>query len=625
MIIPMAKVRMLGPRDRLGDALAALQDFGLVHLGDPTETPGLSATPPDARTTRRERQLRRIAGDLESALALLGHTPRAGRPATGPLDLPRVARVARRVLEAARDLDERRTALAEERALIERYQAFLAAVRPVLERLAGSERLTSYAVVIPAAARDTLGTLTAALHAEVGDDFATASRQLAGGDIAVLLVLPVTWAERLEQRLAAARVPEIPLPGAYRDRPLAEAVPAMLSRLTAMPAEVTAIDRERRVLSETYHGELSGALAAVRDCLSSLDARRRCGVTARAFALDGWLPYPRVGDLRALLRSRVGEAVVVEELAREAWAAEDAPVVLANPRLFRPFEAIVRVLPLPVYGSIDPTPFVAVFFPMFFGMIVGDIGYGIVLAGFGLLLHHRARAGSLARVIAEIAGPCAAFTIVFGALYGEFFGDLGQRLGLRAIWFDRGESVMAALAVAAGIGVVHIVLGLAVGAASAWRSHRRQAIGRGLSGVMVLLVIVVLLVALDVLPARLFTPSVVALLVAFPVLVAVEGFLAPLELLATLGNVLSYTRIMALGTASVMLAVVANRMVGAIGSAVVGLVFALLFHLVNFAIGLFSPSIHAMRLHFVEFFGKFYSPGGRRYEPFGHWRPTPGA
>jgi V/A-type H+-transporting ATPase subunit I len=66
-------------------------------------------------------------------------------------------------------------------------------------------------------------------------------------------------------------------------------------------------------------------------------------------------------------------------------------------------------------------------------------------------------------------------------------------------------------------------------------------------------------------------------------------------------------------------------MVGAIGSTVVGFVFALLFHLVNFAIGLFSPSIHAMRLHFVEFFGKFYSPGGRQYEPFAHWRPTMGA
>ena len=128
-----------------------------------------------------------------------------------------------------------------------------------------------------------------------------------------------------------------------------------------------------------------------------------------------------------------------------------------------------------------------------------------------------------------------------------------------------------------------------------------------------------LLAAIDVLPSAFFTPSVIGLLIAFPVLIIAEGLVAPIEFLSTLGNILSYARIMALGIASVMLAVVANRMVGMLGSAVVGIMFALLFHLVNFAIGLFSPTIHALRLHYVEFFGKFYSPGGVRYEPFGAW------
>jgi V/A-type H+-transporting ATPase subunit I len=73
-----------------------------------------------------------------------------------------------------------------------------------------------------------------------------------------------------------------------------------------------------------------------------------------------------------------------------------------------------------------------------------------------------------------------------------------------------------------------------------------------------------------------------------------------------------------------MLAIVANELVGTLGSTAIGLVFALLFHLVNFAIGLFTPAIHALRLHYVEFFGKFYSPGGHPYEPFGRWTPSPG-
>jgi V/A-type H+-transporting ATPase subunit I len=120
-----------------------------------------------------------------------------------------------------------------------------------------------------------------------------------------------------------------------------------------------------------------------------------------------------------------------------------------------------------------------------------------------------------------------------------------------------------------------------------------------------------------------FTPVIIALLVAFPILIAAEGLTAPLELLSMFGHVLSYARVMALGTASVMLAVVANQMVGAVGSAAVGVLFALLFHLVNFAIGLFSPAIHVMRLHYVEFFGTFYSAGGERFRPLTHWSPGP--
>src|SRR5690606_24839040 len=103
---------------------------------------------------------------------------------------------------------------------------------------------------------------------------------------------------------------------------------------------------------------------------------------------------------------------------------------------------------------------------------------------------------------------------------------------------------------------------------------------------------IALLAAFEVLPAALLTPSVIALLVAFPILVVVEGLLGPIELLSTISNILSYARIMALGTASVVMAVIANRLAGAMGSAIVGITFALLFHLVTFALGLFSPTIH---------------------------------
>jgi V/A-type H+-transporting ATPase subunit I len=168
------------------------------------------------------------------------------------------------------------------------------------------------------------------------------------------------------------------------------------------------------------------------------------------------------------------------------------------------------------------------------------------------------------------------------------------------------------------------VLGLVLGALSSARTEPRLAIGRGLSAVMIVLILVAILAAMEIFPHALLNPAVIALLIAFPTLVVLEGVIAPVELLSTLGHILSYARIMALGTASVMLAIVANRMAGAMGSVVVGVLFALLFHLVNFALGLFTPTIHALRLHYVEFFGTFYSPGGVRYAPLGHWRPNAG-
>jgi V/A-type H+-transporting ATPase subunit I len=213
--------------------------------------------------------------------------------------------------------------------------------------------------------------------------------------------------------------------------------------------------------------------------------------------------------------------------------------------------------------------------------------------------------------------------VIFGFLFGEFFGDLGRHwFGMR-FWFNREEAIVPFLGLAVALGLVHVLLGLGLGVASALRGHPRIALGRGLTALMIILIVICLLAAFEILPAALFSPAVIALLIAFPALILVEGIVAPVELLSTLGNILSYARIMALGTASVMLAVVANRMVGALGSTLVGVMFALLFHLVNFALGLFSPTIHALRLHYVEFFGKFYSPGGTQYRPLAHWYPAP--
>jgi V/A-type H+-transporting ATPase subunit I len=620
----MSKVRVLGPRDRLADVLRVLQDLGILHLAPPSAAAPLSPVTLSPEQERERRHLRAALEDVERALAELGLPagPVGPAPRVTRADLARWARLGWRVRRTAERLTLRLAALEEERALILKYQHFFSAFRALLESEARWPNATAYHVLLRGGDTNTVQKLRASLTAVIGPEFHLYTQALPSGEIALLVVVSSQAAARVERLLAEARVQEIPVPEQYggAGASLAAAIPKMLARLGEIPQEANAVLREREALARTHGAELRRARAGLHDRLRELDALPLAGVTARAFVLEGWVPAAARRDLEDGLRRAFGDTVVVSEISQEEWKSEEAPVVLSNPRLFRPFEALIRLLPLPSYGTIDPTPFVAVFFPAFFGLILGDIGYGVVLAALGLILHARSRPGTLLRNVSEIIGPCALFTIIAGFLYGELFGDLGSRwLGLHPLAFRREDALIPFLLLAVALGAVHILLGLGLAVASTMRRQPRHALGSGVAALMIVLVVLALLAAAEVLPHGFFTPAVIGLLVAFPLLIVLEGLVAPIKLLSTIGNILSYARIMALGVASVMLAVVANKMVGAIGSLAVGIVFALLFHLVNFAIALFSPTIHALRLHYVEFFGKFYSPGGVRYQPYGHW------
>jgi V/A-type H+-transporting ATPase subunit I len=626
MIIEMSKVRILGPRERLPDVLRSLQDLGILHLAPPSVAQPLTALALSPREERERRHLQAALDDVEHAIAELGLPAGAGsgggpRPGAATTnDFARWARVAGRTRRAAERLKAQSVELDEERALILKYQHFFSAFRSLLESEARWPNATAYHVLLKHGDTESLHKLRTSLTAVIGDEYQLYTQPLPTGETALLVVVSAKAAGRVERLMAEAQVEEIPVPAAYGGKSLTDAIPRMLARLGELPQELEKIRRERDSLARRHGPELRRARAGLHDRLRELGALPLSGVTPRAFVLEGWLPADARSNLAATLHKSFGDDVVVSELSSEEWASQDAPVVLRNPRLFRPFEAVIRLMPLPRYGTVDPTPFVAVFFPAFFGLMMGDVGYGLVLALLGLALHARSKPGTLLRNVSEIIGPCALFSIIAGFLYGEFFGDLGHRsFGLKPIAFSREEALIPFLLLAVALGAVHIVVGLSLSVASNARRHPRAALGSGLSALMLVLIILALLAAADVLPRAFFTPAVVGLLVAFPLLIVLEGLVAPIELLSTIGNILSYARIMALGVASVMLAVVANRMVGAVGSVAVGIMFALLFHLVNFAIALFSPTIHALRLHYVEFFGKFYSPGGVRYEPFGRW------
>ena len=529
--------------------------------------------------------------------------------------------MARRTRRALERLAERRANLVEERELLVKYRRLVGGFETLLSGLHPPYRVSAVLIVLRRGDATTLANLKTGLTRILGEDFSLSTRTLEGGEVGVLLLVPTSRSAQVEALLSAASVEPIPVPSVLGGGPVLEAIPLLRARLAELEETLAEVARQQSAVAAARAAELEAARRCLHDWVETLAARSLAAHTPRAFVLEGWVPAAAVDRLTERLTAAFGPDVVVDVESREEWAAEQAPVVLHNPRLFRPFEAVLRLVPLPRYGSVDPTPFVAIFFPALFGIAVGDVGYGFVLALIALLVRLRSRPGTLARSVAAIAGACAAFTVAFGLVFGELFGDLGRRIGLPFL-FDRAEAILPFLILTVSLGAVHLLIGMVLGVVSALPGRPRLAWSRGVATLMLILVIVSLLAALRVLPAAFFTPAAIAVLAGFPVLVVLEGIAAVIELLSTLGRVLSYARVMALGTASVMLAVIANRMAGIAGSAVVGVLFALIFHSISFAIGVFSPTIHVLRLHYVEFFGTFYSPGGIPYRPFAHWAPA---
>ncbi len=632
MILRMNKVRVLGPREQYPEALCVLQDTGVVHL----TVPGLDGRLLPLRLSvwqeRESGHLRRLLADVEVLLEALpttgagvGQAPRAGPPGGLPArrDLTRWARLVGGLRPEVLGLRGEMAILAEEHALLSKYGPFLSTFGVILRSERAWPHIAAYHVILPAQEESAVAGLKTALALVLGEGFALETRRLPGGDIALLMLVPEADALRVESLLAAAGVHEIPVPSGYEARSLAQALPRMMDRLESIPRELRVREKELERLTALYRDELCNARRGLHDRLRTLGAMPLLGATQRVFVIEGWVPVSENERLAESLATSLGGETALEVIDNHP-RGEDVPVALRNPGFLRPFEIIVRLLPLPSYGTVDPTPLVAGFFPLFFGFMLGDVGYALVLAALALLLARRSIPGSLGRSVAAVAGTCAFWSLAFGVAFGEVFGNLGrEHLGIHAVAFDREEALESLLLLAVAFGFVHILLGLALGVFTA-RRHPREAAGRALTAGIVVAGVVVLGAGAGFLPEIALLPAAGALVVALMALVAVEGVLAFVELLSAFGSILSYSRLMAIGTASMMLAVVANDLGSAVSVPVVGVLVAVLFHLVNFVLGVFSPTIHSLRLHYVEFFGKFYRSGGVPYRPFGHWDPGVG-
>ena len=337
------------------------------------------------------------------------------------------------------------------------------------------------------------------------------------------------------------------------------------------------------------------------------------------FFIHGWLPAVDFATLDEELKNRFKGKVLLEECKLVEQDFSRVPTALHNPAYFRPFELFARLLPMPSYASFDLTPFIGIFFPIFFGMMLGDAGYGILLAFLAVFLTRQFADRKNIQDAGKILFISSLYTLFFGIMYGEFFGSLGHvYLGMKPIFFDRQTTVIPMFCFAIAAGVVHVTLGLILGIVQSIRLKMKKEAVFKLVNILVILCLCVFIVSYYTPTLEMVRePLLISIAICIPVLLLTGGIMAPLELMKNIGSIISYARIMAVGLASVLLAFVANYMGGKIESVWAGVFVAVIIHIFNLLLGVFAPTIHSLRLHYVEFLGKFMEPGGRKFTPFG--------
>ena len=394
---------------------------------------------------------------------------------------------------------------------------------------------------------------------------------------------------------------------------------------------------ELRTLRERYIDYILASDEYLSIATQKAEAPLRFATTKNAFIIEGWIPTKNLADVQRDVDSVTDGHVMVATDESEQISAEKVPIALENPMPSQPFEVLVKAFALPKYNEIDPTMFVALIYPFLFALMLGDIGYGAVIIGIGLVVQRRLKSKGI-RDLARILVYAGVLSVVFGFIYNEFFGvELFGASGLIPSFYaypmvPRFDNIATLLVFTLVIGILMLTLGYILGFVNEYRQHGvKHAVFTKASWLLLLwggvLVVIEILPPLTKAAAISISPALLAgfgiAVIGLVLLLVGEGIVGITELPTLLSNVLSYSRLLSIGVSSLGIALAVNKLSYALffskgGFFVIfGVILLIIGHAVNTALGILDSGLQSLRLHYVEFFTKFYRGGGMKYRPFG--------
>ena len=651
MIARMEKLFIVGSKRLAPTVLFTLQQVGVVQVDSvPRDRLGEYRLEPE-----REAQLKRYEAVRSAAVHaanLLKLELDAGvEPFQGDLEDAEAASSS--MEQSAATLIEKRERLTDERQLVDQYAEAVASLAAAVQGLDGSSRLSVIPFVVER--RADLEALGPELASALNDRFLLAQGPVGDKLVAVIITMK-NDAGAARGLLHRAGLAELPRPGEYAGLDLRTMAARLTMRSTLIPQEMAGIAEELRCLAEEAAKLLPGIWTRASDEANRLQTLKALASGRYGMALFGWVPARMRTRVVESLSQFGDELLSAFEPAEEHEAPERVPVTLENPQWIKPFEPLISFLITPRYDSLDPTWISAILFPLWFGMIVGDVGYGLVFLGIAWYLSAlksrnqelrlnflklRLKPSALGQMV-QIMKPLIMWTVLFGLLYGEFFGNLLTQLkvfgtraepGMIPVLIPRTNPVAtAALLIMVSIifGIIQVLHGFILKAQLARRQKEPKAFWEAcgyFGGVMALIIFSYGFMS-EKYPFWLLVPMLMGGALFIVGMIRAAAPLMIVELPTQCGHILSYIRLYSVGLASAILADLSTDIglaflgvggvPGLIVGGLVGLLLALLIHAILILLLTMSHVLQPLRLIWVEFFTKFdfYAFNGRPYRPF---------